>query len=385
MKSSNLSKSLVTSYSTFHNLIIPILALSQLAQAGFGAFVSSFMNNQLGARKPMVFLLRHFWTMIIFLVLALASKQFRMFTRRETPFIVLTGILGIFLKAQLTSKWRSVTSPFYLALWQPLLPVFVQAATILLGMEKSSIRKTIGMMLCFSAWVAFVVKRNLGKDDVFNYNFFMVVQIVVPGVSNITTKQALGADKIGIFNLSFWINVFGVLSAWFMYTWHYFWNPKDEPYFTLQFQVGLLDCAGIFIFIVVADVFGLACLMFITRTGDVSKAAVYSTLNATWTIIIGMVRQEFEWWIILYLVGIYAGYSLINYDKKVAADKAKRAKVRVRFIRKIDSEYEVLEGKTILLGSDLDDDDFFDRLSKFFNQFTIFRTRGRHRTAESRA
>jgi MFS-type transporter involved in bile tolerance (Atg22 family) len=85
-------------------LIIPILALSQLAQAGFGAFVSSFMNNQLGARKPMVFLLRHFWTMIIFLVLALASKQFRMFTRRETPFIVLTGILGIFLKAQLTSK-----------------------------------------------------------------------------------------------------------------------------------------------------------------------------------------------------------------------------------------------------------------------------------------
>lgn len=125
--------------------------------------------------------------------------------------------------------------------------------------------------------------------------------------------------------------------------------------------------------------------MFITRTGDVSKAAVYSTLNATWTIIIGMVRQEFEWWIILYLVGIYAGYSLINYDKKVAADKAKRAKVRVRFIRKIDSEYEVLEGKTIHLGSDLDDDDFFDRLSKFFNQVTIFRTRGRHRTAESRA
>ena len=38
MKASNLSKDLVTSYSTFQDLIIPILALNQLAVAAFGCF-----------------------------------------------------------------------------------------------------------------------------------------------------------------------------------------------------------------------------------------------------------------------------------------------------------------------------------------------------------
>jgi len=106
--------------------------------------VSSYMNNKLGSRKSLTFAHRHFWGMVLFFVLAVLSKQFRMFTKRETPFVLLTGLLGIFLKAQLTSKSRSTTSPYYLSLWQPLLPVFVQTAVILIGMEKGTPRKITG-------------------------------------------------------------------------------------------------------------------------------------------------------------------------------------------------------------------------------------------------
>ena len=72
--------------------------------------------------------------------------------------------------------------------------------------------------------------------------------------------------------------------------------------------------------------------------GDVSKAAVYSTLNAVWTIVFGLIRSEYELWIVFYMIAIAVGYSLINYDKKVAADKARRAKVKIRFIQRIENE-----------------------------------------------
>ena len=151
MKANNLSKELVTSYLTFQNLIIAILALNQLAAAAFGSYASSYINNKLGSRKSLTFFHRHFWTTIVFLIAAKLKGELRFFTRKETKFVILTGILGIFLKAQLTSKNRSVSGPYYLSLWQPLLPVFVQFAVIMLGMEKSTPRKTAGMAICFTA------------------------------------------------------------------------------------------------------------------------------------------------------------------------------------------------------------------------------------------
>lgn len=368
MKANNLSRDLITSYSTFHNLIIPILALNQLAVAGFGAYVSSYFNNKLGSRKSLTFLHRHFWTMVLFFVLAILSKQFRMFTRRETPFVILTGVLGIFLKAQLTSKCRSTTSPYYLSLWQPLLPVFVQAATIFLGMEKLNQRKGIGMAFCFISCAAFLIYQNWGENDIFDYNFFMFVQIVVPGISSITTKKAIGADSIGLFNLGFWISLFGVIGAWFYYSCQYFVNPMDSPYFHWDYQLGLLDCGAIFVFVVFVDCFNLSCLMYITKTGQVSKAAVYSTLNATWTIVFGIIQSKYEWFILIYLVGIYTGYAYINYDKKLTAAKAKKAKVKVRFIKRVKGDYEVLERRSIHIGSDIDDEELMEKIGKLYQR-----------------
>lgn len=243
------------------------------------------------------------------------------------------------------------------------MPVFVQFAVIMLGMEKSSPRKTAGIIICFTAWVIFVIKYNIDEDEIFNRNFFMIAQIVAPGISSITLKKALGADGIGIFNLNFWVNVFGTACAFFYYGLQYHVDPRP-PFFSYTYQQGLLDWAAIWVFLIVVDSFNLAWLTYITKTGQVSKAAVYSTLNATWTIFFGMIRGEYQLWIIFYLIAIYIGYSAINYDKKVAADKAKRMKIRVRFLQKVDNEYDIMKVKEFEVGSDIDDDEIMEKVGK---------------------
>ena len=124
-------------------------------------------------------------------------------------------------------------------------------------------------------------------------------------------------------------------------------------------------------FVCIIDTFNLACLMYITKTGQVSKAAVYSTLNATFTIIFGLIDSRYEYWVIPYLVAIYFGYSLINYDKKVAAAKAARAKVRVRFVQRVEKDYEIVEKATITIGEDIDDEELANKISEFLYNYSI--------------
>jgi len=147
MKASNLSRQLVVSFSTFQNLVIPILAFSMLGAAGFGAFTSSTINNKLGSRKSLTFFHRHFWAMVIFFILSAVSKQLRFPTRREIAPLCLVGIIGIFFNQQMVSKNRGLSGPYYLSLWQPLIPVFVQGAVIAIGLEKYTPRKLIGVFI----------------------------------------------------------------------------------------------------------------------------------------------------------------------------------------------------------------------------------------------
>mmetsp|Transcript_21337 Transcript_21337/g.18938 ORF Transcript_21337/g.18938 Transcript_21337/m.18938 type:complete len:87 (-) Transcript_21337:853-1113(-) len=86
--------------------------------------------------------------MAIFCILAILSKQIRFPTRREVAPICLVGIIGIFFNQQMVSKNRSLNGPYLLSLWQPLIPVFVQTAVIMIGLEKYTPRKLIGIVIC---------------------------------------------------------------------------------------------------------------------------------------------------------------------------------------------------------------------------------------------
>jgi hypothetical protein len=83
------------------------------------------------------------------------------------------------------------------------------------------------------------------------------------------------------------------------------------PFISHTQLFGLLDCGAIFVCLIVIDTFNLACFTFIAQTGQVSKAAVYSSLNATWIIIIELFQAQHRRWIWFYIVAIYAGYTLI--------------------------------------------------------------------------
>lgn len=98
------------------------------------------------------------------------------------------------------------------------MPVFVMVASIWLSLEKTSPRKTAGAIICVAACVAFVIKRNWHRDDWFEYNYWYVAQIIVPGVATITTKRAVGASKGGLFNIGFWFTIIGVLGELFYYS-----------------------------------------------------------------------------------------------------------------------------------------------------------------------
>lgn len=121
------------------------------------------------------------------------------------------------------------------------------------------------------------------------------------GIGTVTGKKALMAGNIGIFNLGFWTTAIGWTISWFYYSCQYFLDNKDSAYFNFSYQLQLLNVAGIFIFLILVDTFNYACLMHITKTGQVSKAAVYSTLNATWTIAFGIIRGEYGVYVLIYL------------------------------------------------------------------------------------
>ena len=81
----------------------------------------------------------------------------------------------------------------------------------------------------------------------------MLVQIIAPGIATITTKKALGADKIGILNLAFWVNFFGSVSALFYYTCQYHLDTRNDYYLHYHYLTDLMDCGGILCTLIVTD------------------------------------------------------------------------------------------------------------------------------------
>lgn len=278
-------------------------------------------------------------------------------TKKEAHYIILSGLITVFLDSQLGNKWAEKSGPFFFALWQPLVPVFVQGAVILLKLDHATPRKLLGVWIWVISVIIFVSIDNSSHDlySDFKIYFFISFQIVLSGTGSVIIGQALNADNIGIFNLWFWIYIFASIFGFLYYSFQYTLEPSP-PFFSYTYQLDLLRWGGIWVFLICIDVFGLSTFLHIARTGQISKAAIYGTLGALFTIIFGLIRSEYKPWIILYLISVYTGYSLINYDKKSAANKAKRSNIRIRFIQKIErDDYEVQDRQSITIGDNIDD------------------------------
>lgn len=60
-------------------------------------------------------------------------------------------------------------------------------------------------------------------------------------------------------------------------------------YFSLAMFFHIFEIAGVFIFIMIIEVFNYLALMFIMQQGLVTLVALYSTLHATYVILIGLI------------------------------------------------------------------------------------------------
>mmetsp|Transcript_5408 Transcript_5408/g.6156 ORF Transcript_5408/g.6156 Transcript_5408/m.6156 type:complete len:122 (+) Transcript_5408:843-1208(+) len=81
-----------------------------------------------------------------------------------------------------------------------------------------------------------------------------------------------------------------------------------------------------------------------------------------------MIRQEYQLWVIFYIIAIYVGYSFINYDKKKASEKAKKAKVRVRYVKKVAEEYEITKRASFAIGLDITDNELLKKIEEVANE-----------------
>ena len=68
-------------------------------------------------------------------------------------------------------------------------------------------------------------------------------------------------------------------------------------------------------FLITIEMFNFVVLMYINKTGQVSKVAVYSTLHASFIIIFGLIQEKFSRFLVFYIILIYSGYVMIFYKK----------------------------------------------------------------------
>lgn len=81
--------------------------------------------------------------------------------------------------------------------------------------------------------------------------------------------------------------------------------------------------------------------MYIAKTGQISKAAVYMTLSPVFSITLGLMKGEYQAWIIAHILFVVIGYSLIQYKKNVILKRSKKVTVKVKFFKQVHEEYEV--------------------------------------------
>jgi len=117
-------------------------------------------------------------------------------------------------------------------------------------------------------------------------------------------------------------------------------------------------------FRIIVDVFNLGCFLHIAKKRQIAKAAVYATLNTFFVIIVNILRGLYPWWIYPYTVMIYIGYTLIAYDRSINFKKAMEHTIRIRFIQKLENEYEVVKDGDFIFDSSIDNEQLNTQLEE---------------------
>mmetsp|Transcript_21799 Transcript_21799/g.19325 ORF Transcript_21799/g.19325 Transcript_21799/m.19325 type:complete len:214 (+) Transcript_21799:685-1326(+) len=115
------------------------------------------------------------------------------------------------------------------------------------------------------------------------------------------------------------------------------------PFIHYQYQLDLLDIPMLFFFRIIVDVFNLCCFIYIISKRQIAKAALYATLNTFFVIIVNILKGNYPNWIYPYVILVYIGYTLLAYDRTVIWNKRNEENIQIKFIQKMEDDYEVVK------------------------------------------
>lgn len=212
--------------------------------------------------------------------------------------------------------------------------------------------KSTGILICLLTTIGgiiYQIQRKAGPggqpidyDDVaLKRDFFLVIQVCALVAGLITQKKAIMARKgFGLIALAFWIYFFACISQWC--TWFFqFMNKKTDPnfgyhdFFSFKMLGHLFQMGAIFIMVMVGEMFNFVTLMYINKTGQVSKVALFSTLHASFIIIFGLISNKYSRFMVFYIILVYSGYVMIFYKKRKDIKKVQMSNRIIKFLGQV--------------------------------------------------
>jgi hypothetical protein len=115
MKTDYVNPKLQKYHLTFSKLHIPLLALTQLYIAYYRAYIAGMVNNNMGMPRSFVLLMKQFLVALLFLIMALVSKDSFRVAPKSIPFIMITGITHVAMAQQLFTRTQIENGPFIAA------------------------------------------------------------------------------------------------------------------------------------------------------------------------------------------------------------------------------------------------------------------------------
>ena len=240
-----------------------------------------------------------------------------------------------------------------------MVPVIVTLLSILTGLEKKSSLKSFGIFLCFATTLAGMIYQITRIDPppgissalaTLQQDFFLIIQVLSLVCGIISQKKLIMSRPFGLFGLAFWIYFFAMIVQWCAWFCQYINNTmplkpdSNEPafefndFFSFKMFGHLFEMGAVFGTAMIIEMFNFVTLMYINKTGQVSKVALFSTLHASYIIIFGLINSKYSEFMTFYIVLIYVGYVIIFAKKRKDAKNLFRSNQKTIYFGKLESK-----------------------------------------------
>lgn len=241
-------------------------------------------------------------------------------------------------------------------------------AALFLGMEKGSILKYFGILLCFVAVIARLIYdlhfSNLyAKDgDQFRGKYFILMNVFFLSAGVFFQKKAIQHNpNISLMVLIFYIFGVGFLMNVVVYQFKFAGSRlledsailTDEDwdvYFSFDYIRTLFGIMTIYMMLILMEAYRYIALIYINKKGQISKVTIFGALHGFFVVVIVMVFQNTSTFDNIFVGIITFAYFLLFISKYFQARGGKKSTagkiLRFKRIFKRDEEAKKLVGSS---------------------------------------